>query len=113
VPPASRLFTQVEGKPLRLQEIEATVAVVIGYGGVIAMSWVVFVAYGHAPLTALFEVVSATGTVGLSAGLVSADLAAPLKAVLCLDMLMGRLETLAIFILLAPNTWIGMTKKAL
>jgi trk system potassium uptake protein TrkH len=113
MPPASRLLTRVEGKPLKLPEIEATVAVFMGYVGVIAASWVVFVAYGHEPLTALFEVVSATGTVGLSAGIVGPDLAQPLKAVLCIDMLMGRLEMLAILILLAPNTWIGMKKKAL
>jgi trk system potassium uptake protein TrkH len=113
VPPASRLIPRVEGKRLQPQEIEATVAVAMGYGAVIAVSWVIFVAYGHEPLTALFEVVSATGTVGLSAGLVNPDLAAPLKAVLCIDMLMGRLETLAIFVLLAPDTWIGMRKKAL
>lgn len=113
VPPASRLPPYVEGKPLKPQEIEATVAVTMGYVGVIAVSWVIFTAYGHEPLAALFEVVSATGTVGLSAGIVSADLATPLKVVLCIDMLMGRLETLAIFVLLTPSTWIGMKKNAL
>jgi trk system potassium uptake protein TrkH len=52
-------------------------------------------------------VVSATGTVGLSVGITSADLPAQLKGVLCADMLMGRLEIIAWLVMLFPGTWFG------
>ena len=71
------------------------------------LSWLPFLAAGHDPLNALFEVVSALGTVGLSSGVTGADLAPGLKAVLCLDMLFGRLEFIAVLILFAPATWWG------
>jgi trk system potassium uptake protein TrkH len=76
-------------------------------------SWLVFVGYGHAPLDALFEVVSATGTVGLSTGITAPDLAPELKAVLCLDMLLGRLEIIAVLVLLYPRTWFGHRTESL
>jgi trk system potassium uptake protein TrkH len=74
---------------------------------VVGLSWLPFLAYGHDPLDALFEVISATGTVGLSAGLAGPDLEAPLKLVLGLDMLLGRVEIIAILVVLYPATWIG------
>jgi trk system potassium uptake protein TrkH len=74
---------------------------------VIFLSWMAFLLFGHDPLDALFEVVSAAGTVGLSTGLCGAELEAPLKVVLCVDMLAGRIEVLALLVLLWPRTWIG------
>lgn len=74
---------------------------------VVLLSWVVFLAFGYAPLDALFEVVSATGTVGLSAGVAGPDLPALLKLLLCVDMLAGRLEIVALLIVLYPPTWFG------
>lgn len=73
----------------------------------VAASWLVFLCYGFAPMDALFEVVSATGTVGLSTGVTAPDLATPLKLVLGLDMLLGRLEILAVLVFAAPRTWFG------
>jgi trk system potassium uptake protein TrkH len=35
------------------------------------------------------------------------ELAPALKLVLCADMLMGRLELVAVLVLLYPRTWIG------
>ena len=57
--------------------------------------------------TAVFEVVSATGTVGLSAGLSSGGLPDYLKMVLCADMLLGRLEIVAWLVIFYPKTWFG------
>jgi trk system potassium uptake protein TrkH len=74
---------------------------------VVAVSWLPFVAMGHRPLDALFEVVSATATVGLSTGITDAGLPALLKGVLCADMLFGRLEIIAWLVLLFPGTWFG------
>jgi trk system potassium uptake protein TrkH len=79
---------------------------------VIVVSWLPFLWYGHDPLDALFEVVSATGTVGLSTGISGPRLPAVLKAVLCADMLLGRLEVFAILVLLAPRTWMGRRRRS-
>jgi trk system potassium uptake protein TrkH len=73
--------------------------------GVIVISWVLFLAGGYDPLDALFEVTSATGTVGLSTGITSTDLPWWLKGVLGFDMLAGRLEIIALLIVLYPATW--------
>jgi trk system potassium uptake protein TrkH len=74
---------------------------------VVGLSWLAFLPYGYNPLDALFEVVSATGTVGLSTGITAASLPLPLQMVLMADMLLGRLEVLAVLVFLAPRTWIG------
>jgi trk system potassium uptake protein TrkH len=66
-----------------------------------------FAACGCDPLNSLFEVVSALGTVGLSAGISRPDLPTALKHVLCADMLLGRLEIIAWLVLLYPRTWLG------
>ena len=77
------------------------------FWAVILVSWLVFLAYGYPALNALFEVVSATATVGLSTGVTSTLLPTPLKLLLCLDMLAGRLEIMALLVILYPPTWIG------
>lgn len=74
---------------------------------VIIVSWLPFLIAGMAPLDALFEVVSAVGTVGLTSGITDAALPKVLKLILCFDMLMGRLEIVAILLLLYPRTWFG------
>jgi len=68
-------------------------------------SWLPFLAAGYAPMDALFEVVSALGTVGLSTGISSPALPAGLKGVLAADMLLGRVELVAMLILFYPATW--------
>ncbi len=84
------------------------ILVVVGlFAAVIVISWLPFLWYGYDPLDALFEVVSATGTVGLSTGISGLALPSALKGVLCLDMLLGRLEILPLLVFLAPRTWIG------
>lgn len=77
------------------------------------MSWLAFVAHGYPALNALFEVVSATGTVGLSTGITRPDLEPLLKVILCIDMLAGRVEILALLVLLYPSTWFGKRAEAL
>jgi trk system potassium uptake protein TrkH len=68
-------------------------------------SWLAFLAAGYPPLDALFEVVSATATVGLSVGITGPDLEPGLKLLLSLNMLAGRLEIVALLVLLFPWTW--------
>ena len=98
---------RLAGRRLQEDEIQAALLLIFLYVLVVAGSWLQFVATGYHPLDSLFEVVSATGTVGLSVGITSADLPAELKGVLCADMLMGRLEIIAWLVMLFPGTWFG------
>jgi trk system potassium uptake protein TrkH len=95
------------GEPLADEEIRRAVAVIGLFGVAAAASWLIFLAHGHPALDSLFEVASALGTVGLSTGLCSPDLAASLKALLCIDMLLGRVEVLALLVAVWPRTWLG------
>jgi trk system potassium uptake protein TrkH len=98
---------RLAGRRLQGDEIQEALLLIFLYVVVVAVSWLQFVATGYDPLDSLFEVVSATGTVGLSVGITSAELPAQLKGVLCADMLLGRLEIVAWLVLLFPGTWFG------
>ena len=98
---------RLAGRRLQDEEIHAALLLIVLFVAVVALSWLPFVAMGYSPLDSLFEVVSAMGTVGLSVGLTSATLPALLKAILCVDMLMGRLEIIAWLVMLYPGTWFG------
>jgi len=107
LPPHAVLEPRVGGHRLDAAEIHDASLVLVLSLAVVAASWLPFLAYGYGPLDALFEVVSATSTTGLSTGVSTAGMALPLKGVLCADMLLGRLEVLAFIVLLYPKTWIG------
>jgi trk system potassium uptake protein TrkH len=107
MPPHAVAQARLSGQVLEKAEVEQTMLIATLFVIAIGLSWMVFVAFGHAPLDALFEVTSAVGTVGLSTGLTAADLGWPLKLVLSIDMLLGRLEGLALLVILYPATWIG------
>jgi len=81
--------------------------IVTCFGVVVLVSWFAFLLHGYDALDALFEVVSATATVGLSSGLAAPTLEPGLKLVLCGDMWMGRLEILAVLVVLSRRTWFG------
>ncbi len=66
-----------------------------------------FVMMGYDPLNALFDVVSAIGTVGASSGFTGPELPAFLKGVLIFDMFLGRLEIVTLLVLIYPKTFIG------
>jgi len=95
------------GRVLDGNEIQEALLLILLFISVVALSWLTFVAMGYDPLDSLFEVVSATGTVGLSVGITSESLPVLLKGILCVDMLMGRLEIIAWLVLLYPGTWFG------
>jgi trk system potassium uptake protein TrkH len=88
------------------RDVEAALALVLLYLAIVFASWLPFLASGYDPLDALFEVTSAMGTVGLSTGVTSAALAPGLKAILCVDMWLGRLEILPLLVLLQPRAWL-------
>jgi trk system potassium uptake protein TrkH len=107
MPPHAVAQPRLSGQVLERAEIEQAMLIAALFVTTIGLSWLAFVAFGYAPLDALFEVTSAVGTVGLSTGITSADLEWPLKGVLCIDMVLGRLEALALLVILYPPTWIG------
>lgn len=98
---------RLEGRALEAADVQRAAVGLLLVVGVTLVSWGAFVAAGHAPLDSLFEVASAIGTVGLSTGITGPDLAPGLKLLLCADMLMGRLEIVALLVLLYPPTWIA------
>lgn len=96
---------RLASRPVSERDIEAAVGLFVLYLFTVILSWLPFLWAGHAPLDSLFDVVSALGTVGLSTGVTAASLAPGLKALLAIDMLMGRLEIVALVVLLSPGTW--------
>ncbi len=95
------------GRAIEPDELARALFFILLFVGAIAVSWLPFLWFGHDPLDALFEVVSALGTVGLSSGISGPDLHPLLKGVLCADMLLGRLEIVAVLVAIAPGTWFG------
>nr|WP_282560194.1 potassium transporter TrkG [Motilimonas cestriensis] len=98
---------RLAGRRLGSDEIQVALLLMLLFVAVVALSWLPFVVMGYDPLDALFEVVSATGTVGLSVGVSSASLPPLLKGILCADMLLGRLEIMAWLVVIYPRTWFG------
>jgi len=88
-------------------EVNRALLLILMYIIVIVLSWLPFMLAGYDPMNALFEVISACGTVGLSTGIVRPELEGFLKGVLCLDMLAGRIEIIALLIVLYPRNWFG------
>ncbi|MDG6256362.1 MAG: TrkH family potassium uptake protein [Methanomicrobiaceae archaeon] len=99
---------KIEGEVVESGEVSTILTFVLLYILVIVVSVLVFTLHGIGTGDALFEVSSALGTVGLSAGVTSAAMAPLLKVVLIADMLLGRMEIIPLCILLFPRTWIRL-----
>jgi trk system potassium uptake protein TrkH len=95
----------IGGRTLDGLQIEHALTLTLMFVLLVLGSWLAFLAAGYPALDALFEVVSATATVGLSVGITSPDLEPGLKLLLSLNMLAGRLEIIALLVLLFPLTW--------
>lgn len=91
---------------LESDDIEKALMLILIFLATVLCSWLPFLMEGYDPLNALFEVVSACSTTGLSAGITRVGLEPELKAVLIVDMLLGRVEFLAFLVFLYPRTWI-------
>jgi len=107
LPPHAVAELRVGGHRVESDEAWRASALILVFVATVLLSWVPFLVYGHDPLDSLFDVVSATATTGLSTGVVSPTLESPLKVVLSLDMWLGRLEFMAVLILLFLPTWRG------
>ncbi len=111
-PANAHLPLKLDRHTLELREVGTIVSIFVAYLFVLITSWFVFVAHGAAPIDALFEVASALGTAGISSGLTGPDLAPALKLLLIVNMLLGRVETIALIVLLLPGTWIGRRRSS-
>lgn len=107
----SQLHLRLDGKRVDYLTIENVLAIICGYLVFLIGSWLIFLAYGMPPMESLYEVTSALGTAGVSSGLTSMQLPTPLKLVLICNMLLGRVETVAIVVLLVPSTWFGKRRR--
>lgn len=105
--PHATVSTRIAGREWSDRELVLVLVILGLFVAVILASWLFFLAFGYDALDALFEVVSATGTVGMSTGITRAALEPALKAVLCVDMLLGRLEIVALLVVVFPGTWFG------
>jgi trk system potassium uptake protein TrkH len=105
------LHARLEGETVQPDMVTSTLQLLSLWLAVLLLSWLIFLLHGAPPLQSLFEVVSATANAGLSTGLTGSDLPAMLKVVLIVDMLFGRVEILALLVLLYPTTWIGRRRK--
>ena len=93
------------GQVLKERQLIALLSMVLFYTTFVFLLWGLFLAYDYPALPALFDTVSAFSTVGLSTGVISADNPAALKLATTLAMLLGRLEFVAVLLLVLPRTW--------
>jgi len=107
MPAHAMVEPKLGSRVLEPRDIERPLVLIVLFIITIVVSWLIFLAYGKPPFPALFEVVSAVGTAGLSSGVTSHELETPLKVVLCIDMLLGRVEIIALLVVLYPGTWLG------
>lgn len=94
------------------EELNRITAFVLLYLMIVVLSTFVFTLQGVEMSNALFEVSSAFGTVGLSSGVNSAAMPDLLKAVLCANMLLGRIEIVPLIVLFMPRTWIKRSLRS-
>lgn len=111
LPAHAVLEKRLSGDRLEADEIERVLLLILIFIGTVLCSWLPFLFMGYAPMDALFEVVSACSTTGLSSGITRTGLEPGLKVVLIIDMLLGRVEFLAFLVFLYPRTWLKLGSK--
>ncbi len=111
LPTHAVLERQLSDDKLQADEIERVLMLILIFAGTVLCSWLPFLIVGYDPLDALFEVVSACSTTGLSAGISAPQLETGLKCILIADMLLGRVEFLAFLLFLYPRTWFKVGSK--
>lgn len=105
VPRHAVITPTLGNRDLDSHQIEHALLLLLLFPLVILLSWLPFLAAGYAPLDSLLDIISATATVGLSTGITTPALEPGLKVLLTLDMLAGRVEIIALLVLVYPGTW--------
>ena len=111
LPPHAVVEPYLAGQRLESEDMIRALQLILLFIIVTVLSWIPFVVMGYDPLDALFEVASACGTVGLSSGIARPELETVLKGILCFDMLAGRLEVIALLVVLYPRNWFGRREE--
>lgn len=94
-------IVKVAGERIEDSEVLTYLTVILMYVVVIALSSLIFTAFGYDLLPSLFSVTSALGTVGLQPSIITPQLPAILKVVLMINMVLGRLEVITVVAALA------------
>ncbi len=97
-PEGRKLPIKIQGKTITDKDTKEAGSYIILYLIIILLSWIVLMGCGYSNFNALFEIVSAIGNNGLSAGITSPGLPILVKLVLIFDMWVGRLEIIPILV---------------
>lgn len=97
-PEGRKLPIKIQGKTITDKDTKEAGSYIILYLIIILLSWIVLMGCGYSDFNALFEIVSAIGNNGLSAGITSPGLPILVKLVLIFDMWVGRLEIIPILV---------------
>jgi len=112
LPPEARTPLKYRGAVVADAELKYVFGFVGLYLAAAVGSSIALTLAGFPSRDALFESLSALGTVGLSAGVTSSHLASWAKLLLCFDMLAGRLEILPLLLLVFPYSWRARRRRA-
>ncbi|AUB55468.1 MULTISPECIES: TrkH family potassium uptake protein [Methanobacterium] len=99
-PQGSIIPRKISGKPVDDVEIREAGSYTFIYLIFIFISWLVMVSYGFGAIDSLFEVASAQGNVGLSMGIVSANMPDVPQIFMIFNMWIGRIEIIPALVLL-------------
>lgn len=99
-PQGSIIPRKISGKPVDDVEIREAGSYTFIYLFFIFISWLVLASYGFGGIDSLFEVASAQGNVGLSMGIVSANMPDVPEIFLIFNMWIGRIEIIPALVLL-------------
>ncbi|MGJ3233008.1 MAG: TrkH family potassium uptake protein [Oceanicaulis sp.] len=110
LPPDAVTRLSVGGQGVSREALESIFTVVFLSAGTIFLVWLPFLVAGYG-LDALFDVAGAVTTGGLTVGVIRPELEPGLKAVLTAAMILGRVEFIALLVLIWPPTWLGGSPK--
>lgn len=108
VHPRAMITVKIGKKPLSGRVINAVWGFFSAYVGMFVMIMLLLLAFGHDQVTAFSAVAACLNNLGPGLGEVAANYASlddPSKWVLCLAMLLGRLEIFTLLVLFTPAFW--------
>lgn len=101
ISPEGRVINmKLSNKHLKEAQVREASSYISLYLIFIVIGWSVLVFYGYDGMNSLFEIVSAQGNVGLSAGIVSGDMPIGAKIITIFNMWIGRLEIIPVLVIL-------------
>lgn len=105
LPATAVAHLRFRGERMKADELAAVVALMGVYVLAALGIWFTLLAAGYPAMESLFDTVSALSTVGLGTGVVGPDLPDRLTVLFTFAMWLGRLEFIAVLVLLMPRSW--------